>query len=430
VSTNPGLTLLLPVLLLGSSGCCSLKSEYARALRQEASVRLEAPASARADGGRYHLGFEVKLDAVQKVLNQKRVLEALPGFKKTIGIGPAGLEVSARIHSLILEASTGCENCLRIEAGIVLEVEAKAAGLPLSSLGLPTSIKTSPAKLILEAGMHAEPLGKGRTALKLDLSRPVVRAFDYMPELLPGAFSKLAKEMAVPIARVTLSSLEVAVIEPLDLGVGKLALSLASVETDAKQNSLRLGLMTNLDLPVSAWVGKSKSVLQHDVRLRLSSRLPEVSVKSLLSAGAIPRSYSSSIEPEKNGPLKVTLNRMDLAENEVRTSFRIWHVSWPCFHADLLATGEIGRNERGRFTARIKEVELEHATDYEDRIKKKLWKVSEFSKALETTSEKLLNERYLQFSGDIELVWSPVSYRIDSDTIEIEGRIGVRSGPG
>jgi hypothetical protein len=410
---------------------CPIKDSYQMALQADSRLRSVEPQAVDYEDG-CQIGLGIKLAALQRVLDeaQKSSGLLLKKFQKELDLIPGlggnsvSAKISAQVDSLAFKASSECQNCLQLDVGYRLIFSLTIPDLLKPILKLAKDRFELPGQMSLVVGLDVQASPAGGTVLRLDLSRPAVSAFDFVLEFLPEdiaqVLDKQLRGLAVAIARATLSDFQLLAVRPIDLDVGKINTLLVWLRVEPKHNQLFLGLMTNLNLPAALNARPMiDRELATDMLVRIDSELPGYVVRALLANGDIPRRYTKSIEPDEDGPIGITLTRLAFAANSLAAHFRLWHLAWPCFTADLIARANFVQNGNKKFVANLEEIVLEKASRFEDRIKKKLLKQSRFAQALKIVSERLLNQRYLDLPGQLKLVWKPVDYKLEKDLIEI-----------
>ncbi|MBN2496504.1 MAG: hypothetical protein JXR96_18060 [Deltaproteobacteria bacterium] len=417
---------LWPALAIAAAGCCSLESAYVRQSQRDADWLLERPVAGEAGA---HVGVDLDLAALEALLNQPEILCAMPAYRHRerveIAAGEAlGFEVWARVERLSLRAAA--RDCLQIGLGLDLGLRLELPGL-LSAIwqGLEGPYRL-PGSISARAGLRPELRADGSTLLRLDLDRVQVEGFDLPVERLPEKIrepaARVLSGLGSAVSAFHLSALPLVRFGPLETGLGELSAAVSELRTDAGSNRLFAGLRLNLEVPGARLGPDFDRPQRADVRVRLCAGLLESAVRALMARGRIPRRFDGDFQPDPEGEYGVSLLAIAYEQAGLRASFRLWHLSWPCFFADLQARGSVDVSDQGRFRARLSEVRLLQASRFADRIRARLWKQTRWAADLAALSEGLLNERYLGIPG-LELIWRPVRYELGSAGVELEARL-------
>jgi hypothetical protein len=418
-------TLLGGIFFLAAAlgGCCSLQEHLQAAIEQE--QRAAGPVAGQP---RPQITIEVKLEALSRAL--PGLVHDRPLFRQEIPLGPLKAGVAIRLTSLALSASNSCGGCLSVKAGCAVELESGLEGL--------VAAKIAEGALEFDTALKATLQPQGRTVISLDLSHPALKAFDLVVTALPLQIDRKLREallaLVAPIAQALLSDVEVLALKPMDLGVGKLELTLVGIRTQAAENLIALDLATNLpgtamgfrQDPQALALGTSGTALfQGDARVRLGASLPGAAIRNLLGSGAFLRRFSPSFEPDPAGPYQLVFDSLDFSRAGFQASFQLWHVDWPCWIAELAARGLIEPSGHGTLIARLEGIEVLKASAYQDRIRDELKDQARLAGEFARVSERFLNEQILEGPGGLKLSWTPVAYRLDRTAIEIIGLFGL-----
>lgn len=330
------------------------------------------------------------------------------------GVQPVDIEADPGVASVELSAASDvCGHCFRVDAALKGDV-----GVDVPMLGTRKTRLDGSLKFV--APIDLRPSEKeasgGRVTLGLsnlaEQSRPIViEQLEGIPgrwsDVLSGALQNvLAQKLTEAIPDVTLANFETP-----GLGIEGLKWAPLGLRVDASTQRVTVGFRSNLPASAGRPLSSFNDLIELDdstgVTVALAPELILSAVRAGFRTGSIPDRYTSDGEAAANGPVRFTLDGIDVIERSDRDAgialgigFRAWHL--PSFGHCMWFGGRsvIRVSARdGELAVGVDRVSMETGSAGSILLQQADWKASEWMQSSSSLVSTSLSSESLSLPG-------------------------------